>query len=39
MIQPDEIRDFDIPKRLPETCRHWASFTGHNIVDQIDSGL
>ena len=24
---------------MPQTCTDWAIYSGHNVVDQIDSGL
>lgn len=27
------------PATVAQTCRDWAAYTGHNVVDEIDSGL
>ncbi|MCJ1354255.1 MAG: hypothetical protein MMC33_004242 [Icmadophila ericetorum] len=39
MERPDLITEKQIPSVLAQTCRDWAIFSGHNVVDQIDSGL
>ncbi|GKZ26428.1 hypothetical protein AbraIFM66951_004932 [Aspergillus brasiliensis] len=37
--RPDEIQQLSIPSRLAKTCRDWAYFSGHEFVDEIDSGV
>ena len=37
--RPDLITQKQIPFVLAQTCRDWAQFSGHNVVNQIDSGL
>lgn len=37
--RPDDIKQLDMPSTIAQTCRDWASFSGHTVVDQIDSGL
>ncbi|GAB7343688.1 hypothetical protein MBLNU457_1673t1 [Dothideomycetes sp. NU457] len=38
--QPEEIMDHvTIPQDQVETCRNWWSFTNHEIIDVIDSGV
>ncbi len=29
----------DVIQVMAQTCRDWATWSGHNVVDQIDSGL
>ncbi|KAI0101362.1 multicopper oxidase [Nemania sp. FL0031] len=36
---PDEIRQFELPASIEETCRDWDAFTKRVVPDQIDSGL
>lgn len=37
---PDLIpSQVDVPSTIGETCREWWSYTNHNVVDQIDSGI
>ena len=37
--RPDDIKELQIPDDMAETCEGWASWTGQNVVDQIDDGL
>lgn len=37
--RPADIANYKIPSIMAQTCRDWASWTGGNVVDQIDSGL
>ncbi|KAI4154517.1 MAG: hypothetical protein LQ340_001632 [Diploschistes diacapsis] len=37
--RPADIQALQIPAESAQTCRDWASFAGHDVVDQIDSGL
>ncbi|MCJ1311797.1 hypothetical protein MMC25_005470 [Agyrium rufum] len=37
--QPEMIRSLSMPSIIAQTCRDWADYTGHDVVDQIDSGL
>jgi len=38
--QPNEIMDsVNIPQDQIDTCRNWWSFTGHDVIDVIDSGI
>ena len=39
MERPDDIKQHQIPGVMAQTCRDWAAYTGHTVVDQIDSGL
>jgi len=39
MERPDLITSTQIPSIMAQTCRDWATFAGHDVVDQIDSGL
>jgi FtsP/CotA-like multicopper oxidase with cupredoxin domain len=39
MERPADITEKQIPSVLAQTCRDWATFTGVEVVDQIDSGL
>jgi FtsP/CotA-like multicopper oxidase with cupredoxin domain len=37
---PDLIpTDVNVPSTVGDTCRQWWAWSGHNIVDQIDSGI
>ncbi|KAI8627907.1 multicopper oxidase [Xylariaceae sp. FL1651] len=36
---PDEIRQYQIPESVYQTCRDWDAFTKRVVPDQIDSGL
>ena len=36
---PDEIRKIRLPSTVAQTCRDWATWSGVNVVEQIDSGL
>ena len=36
--RPDLIPQRNIPQSSIQTCRDWWSFSGHNVVNQIDSG-
>ena len=37
--RPDDVKNIQLPATSAQTCRDWAAFSGHNVVDQIDSGL
>ena len=37
--QPAAIQKYNIPSTAYQTCRDWASWSGGEVVDQIDSGL
>jgi hypothetical protein len=37
--RPDDIKKLPIPSIMAQTCRDWATFTGEEVVDMIDSGL
>ncbi|KAL9046399.1 MAG: hypothetical protein Q9214_000758, partial [Letrouitia sp. 1 TL-2023] len=39
MEHPDKIKQKVIPQTLVQTCRDWAFYSGHDVVEQIDSGL
>lgn len=39
MEHPDQIRKKTVPQTLAQTCRDWSEYSGHVVVDQIDSGL
>ncbi|KAL8417323.1 hypothetical protein RB596_007446 [Gaeumannomyces avenae] len=39
LVQPDEIKQFQIPLSVAQTCRDWAAYTQTNVPLQIDSGL
>ena len=39
MEQVDLIKKRVIPSTIAQTCRDWAAYSGHNVVEQIDSGL
>ena len=39
MEQPAKITEQQIPSVMAETCRNWATYANHTVVDQIDSGL
>ena len=39
MEQTEKIKQKVIPDDVRQTCRDWADYTGHTIVNQIDSGL
>ena len=28
-----------LPQTVRQTCNDWSAFTGHDVVDEIDSGL
>ena len=36
---PEKITQRQIPGIMAQTCRDWANYSNHNVVDQIDSGL
>ncbi|KAI3321455.1 multicopper oxidase [Xylariaceae sp. AK1471] len=36
---PDEIRKYQIPAAVTQTCKDWDAFTKRVVPDQIDSGL
>lgn len=37
--RPDDIKKLNTPSTLAQTCRDWSYYSGHNVVEQIDSGL
>lgn len=37
--RPADIKNYNIPSAIPETCKNWGVFASTNTVDQIDSGL
>ncbi|KAF2768645.1 hypothetical protein EJ03DRAFT_389791 [Teratosphaeria nubilosa] len=38
--RPIEIeQEMELPYIMAQTCRDWSAYTGHDVVDQIDSGL
>jgi hypothetical protein len=37
--RPNDIKQHKIPSIMAQTCRDWATFSGHDVVNQIDSGL
>ncbi|KAF2160698.1 multicopper oxidase [Zasmidium cellare ATCC 36951] len=38
--RPRDIRrDMQIPSIMAQTCRDWSTYTGQDVVEQIDSGL
>lgn len=37
--RPDLITQQQIPSIMAQTCRDWATYSGHNVVEEIDSGL
>ncbi|KAI9673316.1 MAG: hypothetical protein M1829_004082 [Trizodia sp. TS-e1964] len=39
MERPDDIRQMQIPDILRQTCTDWNTYSGKNVVDQIDAGL
>ena len=39
MEQTDLIKKRVIPSVVAQTCRDWADYSGHNVVEEIDSGL
>lgn len=39
MEQTPKIKNLNIPPEAADTCRDWWAYTGHDVVDQIDSGL
>ncbi|OBT71025.1 hypothetical protein VF21_10065 [Pseudogymnoascus sp. 05NY08] len=39
MERPDLITERQIPSIMAQTCRDWWQYSGHNVVDQIDSGI
>lgn len=39
MEQTRKIRNLNIPPVSAQTCREWWTYSGHNVVDQIDAGL
>jgi len=39
LVQPDAIRNLDIPHSSVQLCRDWAAYTESNVPNQIDSGL
>ncbi|KAL8829353.1 MAG: hypothetical protein Q9191_002062 [Dirinaria sp. TL-2023a] len=39
MEQTPSIKKYQIPSTVAQTCRDWADYSGHNVVEEIDSGL
>lgn len=39
MEQTDKITKLNLPSSSAQTCRDWWAYSGHNVVEQIDSGL
>lgn len=39
MEQTDLITKRIIPETIRQTCRDWATYSGHTVVEEIDSGL
>jgi hypothetical protein len=39
MERPDDIAKFHFGQDVVQTCRDWATFTGTEIPDEIDSGV
>ena len=39
MEQTPQIKNKVIPSTVAQTCRDWATYSGHNVVEEIDSGL
>ncbi|CAK7201616.1 hypothetical protein SEUCBS139899_004324 [Sporothrix eucalyptigena] len=39
IVQPEKVRELQIPSIMAQTCRDWAAWTGTHVPDQIDSGL
>lgn len=39
MEQVDPIKQRVLPQTVGDTCRGWAAYSGHDVVDEIDSGL
>ena len=39
VVQPDALRQMQVPSIMAQTCRDWAAWTGTHVPDQIDSGL
>ena len=39
MEQTDLIKKRVIPSVVAQTCRDWADYSGHDVVEEIDSGL
>lgn len=37
--RPADIKNYNIPAAVSETCENWGAFTSKNVVNQIDSGL
>ncbi|KUJ19252.1 uncharacterized protein LY89DRAFT_612848 [Mollisia scopiformis] len=37
--RPADIANVQVPSIMAQTCRDWSTFTGEDVVDQIDSGL
>ncbi|KAF7191904.1 oxidoreductase ptaK [Pseudocercospora fuligena] len=38
--RPDDIKkQMQIPSIMAQTCRDWSTWSGHNVVEEIDSGL
>ncbi|CAG8948674.1 hypothetical protein HYFRA_00001794 [Hymenoscyphus fraxineus] len=36
---PELVQKYQIPYVMAQTCRDWTTYSGSNLVDQIDSGL
>ncbi|KAF6804924.1 Laccase-2-like protein 1 [Colletotrichum musicola] len=39
LVQPDKVRQFQIPSKVDQVCKDWSEWTRSNIPDVIDSGL
>jgi hypothetical protein len=37
--RPDDIKNYNIPSAVSETCQDWGAWTNKDVPDQIDSGL
>jgi len=37
--QVDRLQKRQFPATVAQTCRDWATYSGHDVVDEIDSGL
>jgi len=37
--RPADVQKLVIPSTMAQTCRDWTTWTGGNMVEQIDSGL
>ncbi|KAG8526155.1 uncharacterized protein KY384_000148 [Bacidia gigantensis] len=39
MEQTEKIKQKTLPQSIGQTCMDWYEYSGHNVVDMIDSGL